>query len=95
MNHYYMVTVQIAYKKKGEEVGIEDIFPLTFPSDTPLIFNAVTLAAFEQQAVKYYYDKNKIDKETLDKASSQLIAVSYLGQMESFTPTPKKKEEVN
>lgn len=94
MKHFYLITVQLAYKKKNEDVGVEDMLPLVFPSETLMNFNASILFAVEKQAVKEYYERNKIDSATIEKSNSQVIAVSYLGQMESFTPVPKK-EEVN
>lgn len=95
MKHFYMVTVQLAYKKKNEEVGVEEIIPLIFPNDTTVNFDAPLIYTLEKQAVKEYYERIKIDQETIEKSNSQTIAISYLGQMESFIPAPKKKEEVN
>lgn len=94
MKYYYMITVQIAYKEKEKEVGIEDIFPSIYSCDNFVTFNAPTLHAIERQAVKEYYEKNKIDIEMIEKANSQVLAISYLGQMETFNPVPKK-EEIN
>lgn len=94
MKYYYMITVQIAYKEKEKEVGIEDIFPSIYSCDNFVSFNAHTLHAIERQAVKEYYEKNKIDIETIEKANSQVLAISYLGKMETFNPVPKK-EEIN
>ena len=94
MNHYYMITVQLAYKKKDEDLGVEDMLPLVFPSETLMNFNASMLFAIEKQAVKEYYERNKIDADLIEKSNSQVIAVSYLGQMETFNPVPKK-EDIN
>ena len=94
MKYYYMITVQIAYKEKEKEVGIEDIFPSIYSCDNLVTFNAPTLHAIERQAVKEYYEKNKIDIEMIEKANSQVLAISYLGQMKTFNPVPKK-EEIN
>ena len=94
MKHYFLVSTAITYKLKDSEQRkepIADIFPFIFNLEVPPTFNKKTLQKIELASVKTYFEENKIEESELDWSKSQLISLSYLGEMEEFDPKSKKE----